>query len=156
MKKTPMRLKDREILVSKIVKGVEANNLKVVTKAIKKTKEYKTARTYVSDIETLREQRDALIEKINAKTKKVNDLVEKVNHKLPIKKDENDYGFEVGLKFGTNTYDKYQGLAIVSELGWTVRDNIAEEVTLATMLNYCQEDIMAIIEQLTETFSGGK
>tara|TARA_R100000995_G_scaffold77140_1_gene47072 strand:- start:761 stop:1231 length:471 start_codon:yes stop_codon:yes gene_type:complete len=156
MKKTPMRLKDREILVSKIVKGVEANNLKVVTKAIRSTKEYKTARTYVSDIETLREQRDALIEKINAKTKKVNDLVEKVNHKLPIKNDENNYGFEVGLKFGTNTYDKYQGLAIVSELGWTVRENIAEEVTLATMLNYCQEDIMTIIEQLTETFSGGK
>ena len=62
----------------------------------------------------------------------------------------------MGLKFGTNTYDKYQGLAIVSELGWTVRDNIAEEVTLATMLNYCQEDIMTIIEQLTENFSGGK
>ena len=35
MKKSPMRLKDRQILVSKIVKGVEENNLKVVTKAIR-------------------------------------------------------------------------------------------------------------------------
>ena len=32
MKKTPMRLKDREVLVNKIARGVEAENLKVLTK----------------------------------------------------------------------------------------------------------------------------
>ena len=44
-----MRLKDRQILVSKIVKGVEENNLKVVTKAIRKTKEYRNCLLYTSD-----------------------------------------------------------------------------------------------------------
>ena len=52
--------------------------------------------------------------------------------------------------------DRHQGLAIVSELGWTLRDAIEEEVSLATMMNYCQDDIKAIIEELTETFSGGQ
>ena len=151
-----MRLKDRQILVSKIVKGVEANNLKVVTKAIRKTKEYKNARVKALDIESLKEQRDALSIKINAKERQVQDLVKKVNSKLPIKEDDKKYGFEVGLKFGTNSYDQHQGLAIVSELGWTLRDAIEEEVSLATMMNYCQDDIKAIIEELTETFSGGQ
>ena len=41
MKKSPMRLKDREVLVSKIARGVEADNLKVVTKAIEKTETIK-------------------------------------------------------------------------------------------------------------------
>jgi hypothetical protein len=156
MKKTPMRLKDREILVSKIVKGVEANNLKVVSKAIKKTKEYKNARVKSLDIQLLKEQRDALTIKINAKERQVQDLVQKVNSKLPIKADEKNYGFEIGLKFGTSNYDRHQGLTIVSELGWTVKEAIGEEVTLATMMNYCQDDIMSIIKELTETFSGGQ
>jgi ribosomal silencing factor RsfS len=95
MKKTPMRLKDREILVSKIVKGVEANNLKVVSKAIKKTKEYKNARVKSLDIQLLKEQRDALTIKINAKERQVQDLVQKVNSKLPIKADDKNYGFEI-------------------------------------------------------------
>ena len=151
-----MRLKDRQILVSKIVKGVEENNLKVVTKAIRKTKEYRNARVKALDIETLKEQRDALSIKINAKERQVQDLVKKVNSKLPIKEDDKKYGFEVGLRFGTNSYDSHQGLAIVSELGWTLRDAIEEEVSLATMMNYCQDDIKAIIEELTETFSGGQ
>ena len=156
MKKSPMRLKDRQILVSKIVKGVEANNLKVVTKAIRKTKEYKNARVKSLDIESLKEQRNALTKKINAKERQVQDLVKKVNSNLPIKEDDKNYGFEIGLKFGTNSYDRHQGLAIVSELGWTLRDAIEEEVSLATMMNYCQDDIKAIIEELTETFSGGQ
>ena len=42
MKKTPMRLKDREVLVNKIARGVEAENLKVLTKAIEKNRNYKT------------------------------------------------------------------------------------------------------------------
>ena len=46
--------------------------------------------------------------------------------------------------------------AIVSELGWTLRDAIEEEVSIATMMSYCQYDIKAIIEELTETFSGGQ
>ena len=96
MKKSPMRLKDRQILVSKIVKGVEENNLKVVTKAIRKTKEYKNARVKALDIESLKEQRDALSIKINAKERQVQDLVKKVNSKLPIKEDDKKYGFEVG------------------------------------------------------------
>ena len=156
MKKSPMRLKDRQILVSKIVKGVEENNLKVVTKAIRKTKEYKNARVKALDIELLKEQKDALSIKINAKERQVQDLVKKVNSKLPIKADDKKYGFEVGLRFSTNSYDRHHGLAIVSQLGWTLRDAIEEEVSLATMMNYCQDDIKAIIEELTETFSGGQ
>ena len=96
MKKSPMRLKDRQILVSKIVKGVEENNLKVVTKAIRKTKEYKNARVKALDIESLKEQRDALSTKIATKERQVQDLVKKVNSKLPIKEDDKKYGFEVG------------------------------------------------------------
>ena len=88
MKKSPMRLKDRQILVSKIVKGVEENNLKVVTKAIRKTKEYKNARVKALDIQSLKEQRDALSIKINAKERQVQDLVKKVNSTLPIKEDD--------------------------------------------------------------------
>ena len=156
MKKSPMRLKDRQILVSKIVKGVEENNLKVVTKAIRKTKEYKNARVKALDIESLKEQRNALSTKIATKERQVQDLVKKVNSKLPIKEDDKKYGFEVGLRFVTNSYDRHTGLAIVSELGWTLRDAIEEEVSLATMMSYCQDDIKAIIEELTETFSGGQ
>ena len=91
MKKSPMRLKDRQILVSKIVKGVEENNLKVVTKAIRKTKEYKNARVKALDIESLKEQRDALSTKIATKERQVQDLVKKVNSKLPIKEDDKKY-----------------------------------------------------------------
>ena len=156
MKKSPMRLKDRQILVSKIVKGVEENNLKVVTKAIRKTKEYKNARVKALDIESLKEQRNALSTKIATKERQVQDLVKKVNSKQPIKEDDKKYGFEVGLSFGTNSYDRHKGLAIVSELGWTLIDAIEEEVSLATMMSYCQDDIKAIIEELTETFSGGQ
>ena len=93
-----MRLKDRQILVSKIVKGVEENNLKVVTKAIRKTKEYKNARVKALDIESLKEQRNALSTKIATKEIQVQDLVKKVNSKLPIKEDDKKYGFEVGLR----------------------------------------------------------
>lgn len=156
MKKLPMRLKDREILVSKIVKGVEENNLKVVTKAIRKTKEYKNARVKALDIQSLKEQRDALSVKINAKECQVQDLVKKINSKLPIKAEDKNYGFEIGLRFGTSSYDRHQGLAIVSELGWTLTEAIGQEVALATMENYCQDNIKAIIEELTETFSGGQ
>lgn len=156
MKKSPMRLKDRQILVSKIVKGVEENNLKVVTKAIRKTKEYKNARVKALDIQSLKEQRDALSTRISNKERQVHDLVKTVNSKLPIKTDDKNYGFEVGLRFGCNSYDRHQGLAIVSELGWTLRDAIEEEVSIATMMSYCQDDIKAIIEELTETFSGGQ
>ena len=156
MKKSPMRLKDREVLVNKIARGVEAENLKVLTKAIEKNKDYKTAKVYSLDIEILKDKRNELINKINEKERKIKDLVEKVNKKLPIKQDENLYGFQVGLRYSNSTYDKYDGLAIVSEIGWTVKDNIMEEVTLATMENYCQENIFEIIEKLTEQFSGGK
>ena len=75
---------------------------------------------------------------------------------MPVKQNENHYGFEIGLRYSNSTYDKYDGLTIVSEAGWTVKDNIMEEVTLATMENYCQENIFEIIEKLTEQFSGGK
>ena len=156
MKKSPMRIKDREVLVSKIAKGVEESNLKVLTKAIEKNRNYKTAKVYSLDVEILKDKRNELINKINEKERQIKDLVEKVNKKLPIKEDENLYGFQVGLRYSNSTYDKYDGLAIVSEIGWTVKDNIMEEVTLATMENYCQENIFEIIEKLTEQFSGGK
>ena len=156
MKKSPMRLKDREVLVNKIARGVEAENLKVLTKAIEKNKDYKTAKVYSLDIEILKDKRNELINKINEKERKIKDLVEKVNKKLPIKQDENLYGFQVGLRYSNSTYDKYDGLAIVSEIGWTIKDTIMEEVSLATMDSYCQEDIFGIIEKLTAQFSGGK
>ena len=151
-----MRLKDREVLVNKIARGVEAENLKVLTKAIEKNKDYKTAKVYSLDIEILKDKRNELINKINEKERKIKDLVEKVNKKLPIKQDENLYGFQVGLRYSNSTYDKYDGLAIVSEIGWTIKDTIMEEVSLATMDSYCQEDIFGIIEKLTAQFSGGK
>ena len=156
MKKSPMRIKDREVLVSKIAKGVEESNLKVLTKAIEKNRNYKTAKVYSLDVEILKDKRNELINKINEKERQIKDLVEKVNKALPIKQNENHYGFEVGLRYSNSSYDKYDGLAIVSEIGWTVKDNIMEEVTLATMENYCQENIFEIIEKLTEQFSGGK
>lgn len=156
MKKSPMRIKDREVLVSKIAKGVEESNLKVLTKAIEKNRNYKTAKVYSLDVEILKDKRNELINKINEKERQIKDLVEKVNKTLPIKQNENHYGFEVGLRYSNSSYDKYDGLAIVSEIGWTVKDNIMEEVTLATMENYCQENIFEIIEKLTEQFSGGK
>ena len=151
-----MRIKDREVLVSKIAKGVEESNLKVLTKAIEKNRNYKTAKVYSLDVEILKDKRNELINKINEKERKIKDLVEKVNKKLPIKQDENLYGFQVGLRYSNSTYDKYDGLAIVSEVGWTVKDTIMEEVTLSTMENYCQDNIFGIIEKLTEQFSGGK
>ena len=101
-------------------------------------------------------RRNELINKINEKERQIKDLVEKVNKALPIKRNENHYGFEVGLRYSNSNYDKYDGLAIVSEIGWTVKDTIMEEVSLATMDSYCQEDIFGIIEKLTEQFSGGK
>ena len=156
MKKSPMRLKDREVLVNKIARGVEEGNLKVLTKAIEKNKDYKTAKVYSLDIEILKDKRNELINKINEKERKIKELVEKVNKKLPIKQDENLYGFQVGLRYSNSSYDKYDGLAIVSEIGWTIKDTIMEEVSLATMDSYCQEDIFGIIEKLTEQFSGGK
>ena len=156
MKKSPMRLKDREVLVNKIARGVEAENLEILTKAIEKNKDYKTAKVYSLDIEILKDKRNELIDKINEKERKIKDLVEKVNKKLPIKQDENLYGFQVGLRYSNSTYDKYDGLAIVSEIGWTIKDTIMEEVSLATMDSYCQEDIFGIIEKLTAQFSGGK
>jgi hypothetical protein len=156
MKKTPMRLKDREVLVNKIARGVEAENLKVLTKAIEKNRNYKTAKVYSLDVEILKDKRNELINKINEKERQIKDLVEKVNKALPIKQNENHYGFEVGLRYSNNSYDKYDGLAIVSEIGWTVKDTIMEEVSLATMDSYCQEDIFGIIEKLTAQFSGGK
>ena len=157
MKKTmPMRLKDREVLVNKIARGVEENNLKVITKAIEKNKDYKTAKVYSLDVEILKDKRTELINKINEKERQIRDLVEKVNKKLPINQNENHYGFEIGLRYSNSSYDKYNGLAIVSELGWTIKDTIMEEVSLATMENYCQEDIFGIIEKLTAQFSGGK
>ena len=156
MKKSPMRIKDREVLVSKIAKGVEESNLKVLTKAIEKNRNYKTAKVYSLDVEILKDKKNELINKINEKERQIKDLVEKVNKTLPIKQNENHYGFEVGLRYSNSSYDKYDGLAIVSEIGWTVKDNIMEEVTLATMENYCQENIFEIIEKLTEQFSGGK
>tara|TARA_Y100000817_G_scaffold293795_1_gene267095 strand:+ start:1915 stop:2385 length:471 start_codon:yes stop_codon:yes gene_type:complete len=156
MKKSPMRLKDREVLVNKIARGVEAENLKVLTKAIEKNRNYKTAKVYSLDVEILKDKRNELINKINEKERQIKDLVEKVNKALPIKQNENHYGFEVGLRYSTSNYDKYDGLAIVSEIGWTVKDTIMEEVSLATMDSYCQEDIFGIIEKLTAQFSGGK
>ena len=151
-----MRLKDREVLVNKIARGVEAENLKVLTKAIEKNRNYKTAKVYSLDVEILKDKRNELINKINEKERQIKDLVEKVNKALPIKQNENHYGFEVGLRYSTSNYDKYDGLAIVSEIGWTVKDTIMEEVSLATMDSYCQEDIFGIIEKLTAQFSGGK
>ena len=133
MKKSPMRIKDREVLVSKIAKGVEESNLKVLTKAIEKNRNYKTAKVYSLDVEILKDKRNELINKINEKERQIKDLVEKVNKTLPIKQNENHYGFEVGLRYSNSSYDKYDGLAIVSEIGWTVKDNIMEEVTLATV-----------------------
>ena len=65
----------------------------------------------------MKEQRNALSTKIATKERQVQDLVKKVNSKLPIKQDDKKYGFEVGLRFGTNSYDRHKGLAIVSELG---------------------------------------
>lgn len=156
MKKSPMRIKDREVLVSKIAKGVEESNLKVLTKAIEKNRNYKTAKVYSLDVEILKDKRDELINKINEKERQIKDLVEKVNKALPIKQNENHYGFEVGLRYSNSSYEKYNGLAIVSEVGWTVKETIMEEVTLATMENYCQENIFEIIEKLTKQFSGGK
>jgi hypothetical protein len=156
MKKSPMRLKDREVLVNKIARGVEAENLKVLTKAIEKNRNYKTAKVYSLDVEILKDKRNELINKINEKERQIKDLVEKVNKALPIKQNENHYGFEVGLRYSTSNYDKYDGLAIVSEIGWTLKDTIMEEVSLATMDSYCQEDIFGIIEKLTAQFSGGK
>ena len=156
MKKTPMRLKDREVLVNKIARGVEAENLKVLTKAIEKNRNYKTAKVYSLDVEILKDKRNELINKINEKERQIKDLVEKVNKALPIKQNENHYGFEVGLRYSNSNYDKYDGLAIISEIGWTVKDTIMEEVSLATMDSYCQEDIFGIIEKLTAQFSGGK
>jgi hypothetical protein len=156
MKKSPMRIKDREVLVSKIAKGVEENNLKVITKAIEKNKDYKTASVYHLDVQILKDKRDELINKINEKERKIKDLVDKVNKKLPIQKNENHYGFEIGLRYSNSNYDKYDGLAIVSEVGWTVKETIMEEVTLSTMENYCQDNIFGIIEKLTTQFSGGK
>jgi hypothetical protein len=156
MKKSPMRIKDREVLVSKIAKGVEENNLKVITKAIEKNKDYKTAKVYSLDVEILKDKRNELINKINEKERQIKDLVEKVNKKLPIQQNENHYGFEVGLRYSNNNYEKYNGLAIVSEVGWTVKETIMEEVTLSTMENYCQDNIFGIIEKLTTQFSGGK
>lgn len=156
MKKSPMRIKDREVLVSKIAKGVEESNLKVLTKAIEKNRNYKTAKVYSLDVEILKDKRNELINKINEKERQIKDLVEKVNKALPIQKNENHYGFEVGLRYSNSNYEKYDGLAIVSEIGWTVKENIMEEVTLATMENYCQENIFEIIEKLTQQFSGGK
>ena len=156
MKKSPMRIKDREVLVSKIAKGVEENNLKVITKAIEKNKDYKTAKVYSLDVEILKDKRDELINKINEKERKIKDLVDKVNMKLPIQKNENHYGFEIGLRYSNSNYEKYNGLAIVSEVGWTVKETIMEEVTLSTMENYCQDNIFGIIEKLTTQFSGGK
>ena len=156
MKKSPMRLKDREVLVSKIARGVEADNLKVVTKAIEKNRDYKTARVYHLDVLRLKDKERELIRQIQEKQQKIRDLVERVNRKLPIKQNDKYQGFELGLKYCCNHYDQFQGLSIVSEIGWQLKNTIMEEVSLATMDSYCQEDIHGIIEKLTEQFSGGK
>ena len=75
---------------------------------------------------------------------------------MPIEQNDKYHGFELGLKYCCNHYDQFQGLSIVSEIGWQLKDTIMEEVSLATMDSYCQEDIHGIIEKLTAQFSGGK
>ena len=97
MKKSPMRLKDREVLVSKIARGVEADNLKVITKAIEKNKDYKTARVYHLDVLRLKDKKSELIRQIQEKEEKIRNLVERQigdfeTHTFPGSKAGNDIG----------------------------------------------------------------
>ena len=56
MKKQAMRVCDRQNLVAEIVEGVVANNLKIVTTAINKHKDYKLAQAKHKRIKKLYEK----------------------------------------------------------------------------------------------------
>lgn len=156
MKKTAMRVCDRNNLVAEIVEGVEANNLKTVTEAINKNKNYALAKTQYKKIARLVKKRVELNKKIGEEERGLTELVRTINDSLPIQFGEKDYGGEAHLKF--DSFDNFSGggFSIKSNLPYNVRDRIERKVAIDTMMSYCQDDILSIIENLTKEFSGGR
>ena len=156
MKKTAMRVCARNNLVAEIIEGVEANNLKIVTEAINKNKNYALAKTQHKKIARLVKKSVELNKKIGEEERELTELVRTINDTLPIQWGEKDYGGEAHLSF--ESYNNFSGgsLSIKSQLPYAVRDRIERRVAIDTMMSYCQDDILSIIENLTKEFSGGK
>jgi hypothetical protein len=156
MKKTAMRVCDRKNLVAEIIEGVEANNLKIVTEAINKNKNYALAKTQYKKITRLVKKRVELNKKIGEEERGLTELVRTINDTLPIQWGAKEYGGEAHLSF--SSYDSYDkgNFSIKSQLPYAVRDRIERRVAIDTMMSYCQDDILSIIENLTKEFSGGK
>lgn len=156
IKKQAMRVCDRENLVAEIVEGVVANNLKIVTTAINKHKDYKLAQAKRKRMQKLYEKRLALNEELSKEEREMTEIVRTINDSLPIQFGEKDYGGRANLSYVP--YDNYKGgsFSIESEIPYNVRDKINRKVALQTMSNYCIDDIQSIIESLTKEFSGGK
>ena len=156
MKKTAMRVCDRNNLVAEIIEGVEANNLKIVTEAINKNKNYVLAKTQHKKIARLIKKRVELNKKIGEEERGLTELVRTINDTLPIQWGEKDYGGEAHLSF--ESHDSYRGggLEIKSNLPYSIKERIERKVAIETIMSYCQDDILLIIENLTKEFSGGK
>tara|TARA_Y100000114_G_scaffold85078_1_gene78608 strand:+ start:187 stop:660 length:474 start_codon:yes stop_codon:yes gene_type:complete len=155
MKKIAMRVCDRKNLVAEIIEGVEANNLKIVTEAINKNKNYALAKTQYKKIARLVKKSVELNEKIGEEERELTELVRTINDTLPIQWDEKDRGGEAHLSFESHNSFTKGGLKIKSHLPYAVRDRIERRVAIDTMMSYCQDDILTIIENLTKEFSGG-
>ena len=156
MKKQAMRVCDRQNLVAEIVEGVVANNLKIVTSAINKHKDYKLAQAKHKRIRKLYEKRLALNAELGKEEREMTEIVRTINDSLPIQFGEKDYGGKANLSYVP--YDNYNGgsFSIESEIPYNLRDKIERKVALQTMSSYCLDDIQLIIESLTKKFSGGK
>jgi hypothetical protein len=156
MKKQAMRVCDRQNLVAEIVEGVVANNLKIVTSAINKHKDYKLAQAKHKRIRKLYEKRLALNAELGKEEREMTEIVRIINDSLPIQFGEKDYGGKANLSYVP--YDNLYGgsFSIDSEIPYNLRDKIERKVALQTMSNYCLDDIQLIIESLTKEFSGGK
>lgn len=156
MKKQAMRVCDRQNLVAEIVEGVVANNLKIVTSAINKHKDYKLAQAKHKRIRKLYEKRLALNAELGKEEREMTEIVRIINDSLPIQFGEKDYGGKANLSYVP--YDNYNGgsFSIESEIPYNLRDKIERKVALQTMSSYCLDDIQLIIESLTKEFSGGK
>jgi|TARA_B100001939_G_scaffold274655_1_gene242642 hypothetical protein len=156
MKKQAMRVCDRQNLVAEIVEGVVANNLKIVTTAINKHKDYKLAQAKHKRIKKLYEKRQALNDELGKEEREMTEIVRTINDSLPIQFGEKDYGGKANLSYVP--YDNYNGgsFSIDSEIPYNLREKIERKVALETMSSYCFDNIQSIIESLTKEFSGGK
>ena len=101
-------------------------------------------------------KRAELNKKIGEEERGLTELVRTINDTLPIQWGEKEYGGEAHLSF--SSYDSYDkgNFSIKSQLPYAVRDRIERRVAIDTMMSYCQDDILSIIENLTKEFSGGK